>query len=125
MTEPTTIHCADCDREAQAHKANMKYCAVCRLFRNLVYLENRTTDCVSCSEKFAPFRRGDVLCADCDVVRPRAYTEGTCALCAGGTYPLLHADVAVCLRCAKDPAQRRTFLQAVAKKRNAQRAVVA
>lgn len=113
------IICADCGAERQARNKNTKYCRVCRLSRNLVYLRKRqtTSTCVLCDTKFAPLQVGDDLCAKCDY-QPESAPVVVCALC-NESRRSIDNDIAVCLECAKDPEKRDVFLRALKKKINA------
>lgn len=121
MPDPHTIKCVDCGQPYETRRPNTRYCAVCRLYRDLVYLGSRTKVCLDCEERFAPLAVKDLLCGKCDFIRSKNYADGECALCHGNTSPLLHSDVAVCLVCAREPKRRELLLRAVAKKRSARR----
>lgn len=112
-----TIQCKDCGADYQTKRGNTLYCRVCRLYRNAIYLRNRTSTCIECESKFAPLETADILCGNCDFTL--AGPSGTCAICRQETDRLIHEDIKVCTRCAKDPGQRTIFLRALAKKRRA------
>lgn len=110
-----TITCEDCGKEVSTPRRNTKYCIVCRLFRNTVFIGHRTKVCVECEKRFAPLNRGDVLCGGCDFTKK--FVEGSCALCERKSERLLHPDLKVCSMCATDPDKRTLFQRALAKKR--------
>lgn len=116
MTE-LTIECADCRHSHTAHRKNAKYCGVCRLFRDLIYLGGRRSRCASCDEKFAPLNVNDRLCATCDLEMHPPKDLGDCALCDAENTVLVRPGIAVCVTCAKDPKHRDVFTRAVGKKR--------
>lgn len=113
-----TITCADCGHEHTAKRKNARYCGICRLFRNLIYLGARTSRCASCDGKFSPLHVNDKLCANCDFSQGKD-GRGNCALCEQKDMPLVKAEVAVCVYCAKDPTRRDVFTRAIGKKRKA------
>lgn len=109
------IACADCGFEHEASNKTTKYCNVCRVFRDLAFVGTTTKNCFACGSKFAPIRRKDELCSNCDY-NHRVYGTGICALCKNEA-SLIRSDIAVCTDCMRDPDQRRTFMKAMAKKR--------
>lgn len=111
-----SIHCADCGHPATAKRKNQRYCGVCRLFRNLIYLGGRTVRCASCDTKFAPLHVNDKLCADCDFDKEKL-PKGRCAFCEQDERPLVKEDVSICIACAKDPSHRDKVTRALGKKR--------
>jgi hypothetical protein len=119
--EPQERACEDCGGSYLAKRSNAKYCSICRLFRDLTWLRNRQYTCLDCEARFAPFKSNEQLCSKCDFIGSKNYVEGTCALCQHSSYPLLSADVAVCLGCARDPDKRAIFLKAIANKRRNRR----
>lgn len=109
-----TIRCEDCGADYKTKRANTKYCRVCRLYRNLLFLKNRKKECPACGDQFAPLAMDDMVCGRCDI--GRHYVDGTCALCGDATSKQLHPDVAVCHPCATDPSRRPLLIRALAKK---------
>lgn len=117
MPTTRTIQCADCQAEYATQRSNTKYCALCRIFRDVMYLGNRKQTCLVCEQKFALLQAGERLCPKCDVIPSSRYVDGTCAFCGTHEYPLLSAEVAVCTACAHDPEQRELFIKAIVQKR--------
>lgn len=111
----TPIKCADCGEPYTAKRRNAKYCRLCRLFRDLIYLDRRTHECVSCGDRFAPLHSNDKLCAICDFATKTADAK-KCSFCSEKR-ATVNAEVSVCLGCAKDPKHRRLLIQATGKKR--------
>lgn len=112
------INCDDCGTEHVARRKNVRYCGVCRMFRNLVYLGNRKAKCSSCETKFAPLTANDQLCASCDFLS-ESNPKGACAFCSSVDVPLIHPELAVCLACGKDATIRSKVTAAIGKKRRA------
>lgn len=108
--------CVDCGREFESNRENAKYCYLCRLYRNLVFIADRKYECWACGEKFAPLARSDKFCGGCNTNTSIHHTEGTCSFC-GEARVVLHEDVSVCLPCATDGEQRKLFVRAIHKKR--------
>lgn len=117
----STFNCVDCRAPSTARRPNAKYCDVCRLWRDLMFVGARRHRCLDCEESFAPTRVADKLCATCDFIGSRKYAEGECAFCHRSTDPLLCVDVRVCRRCARDPERRSLLIKAVKAKRNSRR----
>lgn len=111
------ITCEDCGLEFQSSRDNAKYCRVCRLFRNLVFIEARTYDCWACGGEFAPLERNQKFCGDCNTVRSAHDAPGTCSFCKEKTEQLLHKEVKVCRKCATDPENRQLLIRALHKKK--------
>lgn len=116
----TEIHCADCGDSVRAKRPNTKYCKLCRLYRNVVYIASRSATCCSCESQFAPLHRNDQLCPDCDFLAENN-PRGSCAFCEKEDELRVCAGVALCNRCAKTPALRHRVTLALAKKRAARR----
>ena len=111
-----TIECADCGASYKTTRTNTKYCRVCRVFRDLSFLGDRTKECIECERQFSPLTKKDLLCGGCGSFL-RKTLEGTCSLCNESREDLLHETITVCGRCATDPEKRVTLLRALAKKR--------
>jgi hypothetical protein len=113
-----TIHCADCGHPRQTSRKNTKYCTVCRLFRDLAFLQTggfKIRPCAVCDTKFAPLNRNDALCAKCDIPKESAVI-GDCAFCE--TEQRLHSDaVGICTGCLKEPKHAPKIFKAVGRKR--------
>jgi hypothetical protein len=110
--------CADCGASFTSRQPNARYCYLCRLDRNLMFIGERTSECWRCAKRFAPLSRNDRFCGHCYRTGTAHSVEGTCVLCHKESPNLLHADVSVCGPCATDPDNRRVLLRAVAKKRD-------
>lgn len=111
------IKCVDCGAERKAIYKNTKYCRVCRLSRNLDYLERLGWDsvkCVVCDARFAPMKRGDQTCPKCSYL-PQCAVVAPCGLC-GTVAQTVDKDIAVCYGCATDKKRRREFQRALKKK---------
>jgi hypothetical protein len=119
--ELKTIQCADCGQDHEVRRSNAKYCATCRLFRNLVYLKGRTAKCVSCEDRFAVMHANDNLCSKCDFLSENN-PQGRCAICQQDDLRLVKGSLAVCLACAKDAGKRPKVLAALGHRRRKQMA---
>lgn len=111
-----TISCADCGAEYETRRTNTKYCRVCRTYRDLMFLGDRSKTCIECDKQFLPLTKKDLLCGACGSFLAKA-VHGDCSLCGEKTEHLLHDSIKVCRRCATDPEKRVTLLRALAKKR--------
>ena len=116
-----TVICADCGTEAPARNKLAKYCDLCRLVRGLKFIGQKSLKCWACERDFAPRARNDVLCGECELT-PGYSVTGACALCEATDRDLLNKDIAVCMGCSTDPAQRPVFLRALIKKQARRRA---
>lgn len=115
----TTIDCADCGHQYETARKNTKYCRVCRLLRNLSYLKNTTYTCFVCDKDYAPLERQPAdwrMCGTCERREWPHDVKGTCALCNDDSDRLIHADIAVCRKCAFDPEKRPLLVKALARK---------
>lgn len=111
--------CEGCSAPATAKRRNAKYCTVCRLVKNVMFIKDNSKKCWLCESKFAPLERNDVFCGTCDEDAPRGNT-GTCSLCQAEAQ-LYRDDISVCVPCMKDPEQRPLLLRALRKKQRARR----
>lgn len=117
-----TIHqfdCADCGEPTTATRKNARYCPVCRLFRNLIYLGSNRQTCASCETKFAPLTVNERLCSDCDLTTAKRQ-GGSCAICEQRGVPLVAEGVAICIYCARAPEKRDVVTRALGKRRRTQ-----
>lgn len=106
-----TITCADCGAERNARNRNTKYCVTCRLIRDLDFIGNSTNKCQSCSARFAPLKRSDTLCPDCDAFsKAIPARRETCRNCEGDQFKLLGDDIRMCLKCAGVPENRQGLM---------------
>lgn len=110
------IECADCKHHHVAHSPKAKYCNVCRIFRDLAFVNSTTKPCFMCGDQFAPMSRKDMLCSKCDYTH-LVHGTGDCGLCKATSTSTIRSDIAVCLDCARDPKKRQIFSRAIAKKR--------
>lgn len=110
MASLRTIECADCGAPRKTRKANTKYCAICRLIRDLKYIDKATQKCIVCDNRFAPLQRGEEVCGKCDLVPAYGDPRGKCALCETDDARLVNKDVNVCRECSTDP-EKRTLLR--------------
>jgi hypothetical protein len=119
------IICADCGHEHTAASPRAKYCNVCRIWRDLTFVGDTTKACFGCGEKFAPVRRKDLLCSNCDY-NHTIYATGPCAICKASSTTTMRSDIAVCVDCMRKPGEtRRLFVRAIHKKRADRLAVAA
>lgn len=106
---PYAITCADCGaKRSNAQYKNTRYCHACRMLRDLVFVEDSTRKCVSCSTVFAPVTRRDSLCGTCNY--GSIYT-GACKFCHEPDAELQRSGVAVCVKCVRDPKRRPTVVE--------------
>lgn len=122
--EAHSITCADCGQPYETSRPNTKFCAICRLLKDLLFLGVRTRECLLCSEKFCPTSRHDLMCGSCDTTPSSLHGEGDCAFCGASQAKTIRRGVAVCLRCARSPKHRRKLIQALAKKVQGRREAV-
>lgn len=118
----TKIVCEDCGHDYETKRSNTKYCAVCRLFRDVMYQGTRKSKCLVCGESFCRITRHDALCGKCDVIKSSLHGEGDCSLCGASQAITIRNEVRVCLVCARSPEKRPTFMKALAKKVQARKA---
>jgi hypothetical protein len=111
--------CADCGREFETTRDNAKYCRLCRLLKNLIYIGDRRYECWACGGEFAPLGRNDKFCGQCNTVGSVHDHGGECRLCGETSDQLLHADVLVCRGCSTNPDRRKVLIQAVYRKHKA------
>lgn len=114
MAEPRTITCESCRAEYETIRANTKYCALCRLDKNLRYIGSQLSDCWACNKKFAPLERGEDSCGECCYESEKPGTA-ECGFC-GDEKLMVRQDVKVCHQCARDPKHRGKFMKAVRNK---------
>lgn len=107
---PHSISCADCGATYETKRKNTRYCAVCRLRKDLLFITTRVQKCWDCGATFAPLNSDDVLCSECEPRRTR-YTDGKCNVCSSDPTTLLIPGVAICTRCARAPELRPTIVQ--------------
>lgn len=116
-----TISCEDCGLNRRG-PSNTKYCHLCRLLRNVEYYTTKTLDCQECRANFMPVKRGDPWCGNCAL--GQTANRGSCTLCGEQDTYRIMASVAVCERCARDPAHRRQFIRGMRLKQATQREAV-
>jgi hypothetical protein len=100
-------------------RKNTKYCAICRLLKNLSFLKERTSKCLVCEKTFSQVSRNEQVCLACDPYSTPAAVEGTCGLCGTPSDRLLGEHIAVCVGCAQDPSKREVFRASLLKKQKA------
>lgn len=124
------ITCADCGHEYKTIRKNTKYCRICRLVRNLDFLQGTVYQCVGCGDEYAPLERTAKTWRTCLECSPRGWDTwshdhaGTCALCKKDTDKLIHPEISVCRRCAFDPEKREVLYKALLRKRRERRDAV-
>lgn len=118
------MRCDDCGTEFESAKSNAKYCRVCRLLRNVIFIGNKTKECWTCGERFAPLDRNDTFCGKCNTVKSVHDAKGKCVMCKDSSDQLLHRSARVCRSCAYIPDLRPTLARALKKKQDAVRSEV-
>lgn len=114
MAELRTITCESCRAPYETNRANTKYCALCRLDKNLRYIGSQISECWACHKEFSPLERGEDSCGDCCYESEKPGVA-VCGFCEQEKLRV-RADVAVCHQCARDPKQRGAFMKAVRNK---------
>jgi hypothetical protein len=116
----TTITCQDCSqRRSNARFRNTRYCVACRMLRDFLYVGDEQRPCVECARPFAPVHRKDTMCGPCCF---GSIHEGRCAFCELEHAELYRPGIAVCVRCVRDPKQRRRILAGLRKGQRERRA---
>lgn len=102
------IDCADCSHPYVTIRKNTKYCALCRLDRNLTFVGGAKGKCQRCGEKFAPLERQGKLCGPCSVrfLNAQLAEIGRCIFCKSEDVKLLGHGIACCHQCSTDPQKR-------------------
>lgn len=121
-TETRIIHCQDCGTDYETTRANTKVCRVCRVYRDLAYMGDKTKRCMECERSFLPLKQHEILCGSCDFIMSKKYVKGECAICQGTEHMLLDVDIHVCLVCAKSASRRKEFLAGLKHKRHQRQA---
>lgn len=112
-----TITCEDCGAPYVTKRTNTKYCRLCRLLRNVLYLRDKTSVCIGCDKTYAPLLREKfAVCGDCFPGSWGNDATGRCSFCDTDGVRLLDPDVAVCRDCAQNPDKRELFVKALLKK---------
>lgn len=106
--------CQDCGTRFTTERANAKFCGVCRLLKNLDFINDFTVKCWQCDETMSPLERGDKTCGRCGYA-PKKHGVAECVQCHEER-PQIAKDVPVCHKCAKHPDHRKWLLRAVRKK---------
>lgn len=122
MATERTILCADCGQATATKRQNTKYCPLCRLLRDLLYVGGMKRECWICEREYAPLtykRDPSEMCGECDTLTRNRYVEGDCSYCQQHKHNLLNSDVRVCVRCALDPANRARLVRALQRKQAA------
>lgn len=112
-----TIECKDCGSPFPTTRSNAKYCRVCRLYRNLVFLRDSTFECAACGTTVAPVVRDGWVCSTCDPTMGCSDVTGCCSLCSIDA-KLPYEELAVCEECLNSPDQRRLLVSALRAKVN-------
>jgi hypothetical protein len=117
-----SITCDDCGhKRSNAQYKNTKFCHQCRMLRDLLFAGLATRKCsdAACSKTFAPVVRRDALCGDCHFGNIYA---GDCKFCHRANVDLHRPGIAVCVRCVRDPKQRKGIVEGLKKGQRARRA---
>lgn len=114
MAEPRIIACQSCGAPYETRRSNTKYCALCRLDKNLRYIGSVQASCWACHKDFAPLERGEDSCGECCYESEKP-GMAECGFCHEMKLRV-RQDVAVCHQCARDPKHRGEFMKAVRKK---------
>lgn len=112
----TIITCEECSRPYETPRTNTKYCARCRLTKDVIFIDDLTTKCWQCEKPFAPITRGEKTCGEC-CYQPKKHGEAECGFCKN-TRKRVCADVACCHECARNPKLRGKLIASL---RNSQR----
>lgn len=104
------IVCEDCGAPYLAKRKNARYCSICRLRKDLLFITTRLQKCWDCEQTFAPLNTNDVLCNQCEPRRHR-YTDGECKICHVDPTTLLIPGLAICTKCVRDPELRPLIVQ--------------
>lgn len=107
------IRCATCNSDRDTTHKNTKYCHVCRLASNLLFVGDKQKKCFACGQDFAPLSRNDLFCGKCDRNARSHNVEGYCAFCEREDQRLMRDEVRICVECSKNPEKRPAFLHAV------------
>lgn len=107
--------CVNCGADITAKSKLAKYCSICRLHKNLMFVKGSTTTCDVCEDKYAPSERGQFCCTKCSSVTD-SVREGECKICGSEDYPLIWQDASVCVRCMDDPAKRPLIVRGLMKR---------
>lgn len=91
--------CESCNRPYAAGRRNAKRCAICRLSRDVEFMNDRLHDCWICDAKFAPLEQRDKTCGACQY-EPKRWGIAECVQC-GEERPRVTEDVNLCMPCAK------------------------
>lgn len=112
-----TINCATCGAPRKTRQPHTKYCVVCALVRDLMYVAQNaiTATCLLCERDFLPLKRGERLCGKCYEVVASDSTRGECVLC-GRERKLLRDEIRACHRCARAPKHRADLIRKLVKK---------
>lgn len=114
MPELRFINCADCGRQRATKRRNTKYCSLCRLMRDLQFVQARLHKCWLCEVRFAPIGGRDNACPDCMYV-PKSFGVEECAFCHQAK-PRANPEIAVCHSCARDPKLRPKLINSLQRK---------
>jgi hypothetical protein len=88
---------------------NTKYCKVCRLYRNLEFVRERTGKCIACEKEHALTERKPFLCQSCQAIAGTG-RKGSCGVCGTEDTDLVPQELAVCVGCMDDPSKRGKIL---------------
>lgn len=119
-----TFACEDCGHPTQTIRENTKYCAVCRLIRDLPYVakQHDKAKCALCTAEFARLDVRDPLCGDCTPPNTK-HGIAECAFCKT-EQPRFRPELSVCDRCARDPENRAKLWGSLKRKQADRRAGV-
>lgn len=113
------ITCEDCGWPYATVAKNTKVCYLCRMGRNLDFLNNRKQTCVVCEHRFMPYERTNKQlgkCGDCSLSPKPLDVEGDCVWCNRHTKFLMHKDLLICRSCMTNEAKRPGLIKALTKK---------
>lgn len=111
-----TIKCENCGSPRLTRRKNTKYCRLCRILKNLEYLDTWEETCIACENRFAPLQRGEDLCGDCAIFPAQGDPKGPCAICHEQDARLMEANINVCQACSTKPENRKILIQSLKKK---------
>lgn len=113
-----TMACEDCRLDFVTVAYNAKLDHLCRLLRDLKFLDkggSAIKSCRGCDKRYARSHAKDYYCAECD--DHGRIVPGTCILCDDESSYLHHETVPVCRGCLKDRDMRMELIQWLTRER--------
>lgn len=97
--------CENCGGEITSKSKLAKYCSICRLYKNIMFIGDKTVECQVCEDEYSPTERGQFCCRKCSSVTDRV-RSGECKICGSDDWPLIWQEAQVCVKCMDDPEKR-------------------